>query len=263
MRRNDTSADVRALQHHLAGLGYSVETSGLYDESTEDAVRQFQQLAGLVADGIAGDKTLLTLRRREKPEQFLSQGAIESAAKRLGVPVASIQAVNEVESRGSGFLENGQPVILFERHVMYQRLCKIGKPAAELAALYPDLVNPQRGGYAGGTAEHGRMASAFQIDSQCALESASWGLFQIMGYHWQALGYSSVDEFVLAMQSGEDEQLDAFVRFIEADPGLHKALNSRNWAEFARRYNGAAYKENRYDVKLASAYERHAGAGEA
>ena len=32
------------------------------------------------------------------------------------------------------------------------------------------------------------------------------------------------------------------------------ALQNKNWAEFARRYNGPAYAQNRYDEKLAEAY---------
>lgn len=34
------------------------------------------------------------------------------------------------------------------------------------------------------------------------------------------------------------------------------ALQAKDWAEFARRYNGPAYKENRYDEKLAKAYQK-------
>ncbi|WP_269719454.1 N-acetylmuramidase domain-containing protein [Aeromonas veronii] len=30
-----------------------------------------------------------------------------------------------------------------------------------------------------------------------------------------------------------------------------KALQGRKWADFARRYNGPAFKENDYDTKLA------------
>ncbi|MEG6992119.1 N-acetylmuramidase domain-containing protein, partial [Pseudomonas aeruginosa] len=51
-----------------------------------------------------------------------------------------------------------------------------------------------------------------------------------------------------------------FVRFIEADPALLKALKGRKWAEFARRYNGPAYARNLYDVKLERAYARHSEA---
>ncbi|MNL61260.1 hypothetical protein D3C87_1851660 [compost metagenome] len=39
---------------------------------------------------------------------------------------------------------------------------------------------------------------------------------------------------------------------------MHKALLGRKWADFARRYNGPAYKENDYDTKLAKAYDHFA-----
>lgn len=63
---------------------------------------------------------------------------------------------------------------------------------------------------------------ARQIDT-AALESASWGAFQIMGYHWQRLGYASVQDFVTAMSASESQQFEVFTRFIETDPVLHKA----------------------------------------
>ena len=61
------------------------------------------------------------------------------------------------------------------------------------------------------------------------------------------------------MSAGESQQFDAFTRFIETDPVLHKALKARKWAEFARLYNGSDYLRNLYDTKLQRAYERHAG----
>lgn len=110
----------------------------------------------------------------------------------------------------------------------------------------------------GGTAEHQRLAMARLIDDTAALESASWGAFQIMCFHWKRLGYASVQAFVAAMTAGESQQLDAFTRSIESDPALHKALKARKWAEFARLYNGPDYLRNLYDTKLQRAYERHA-----
>ncbi|MNR58176.1 hypothetical protein D3C85_1791100 [compost metagenome] len=56
------------------------------------------------------------------------------------------------------------------------------------------------------------------------------------------------------MQRSETEHLRAVVGFIEQDPVLHKALKAGKWADVARRYNGPAYKENRYDTKLAEAF---------
>ena len=36
------------------------------------------------------------------------------------------------------------------------------------------------------------------------------------------------------------------------------ALQNRNWADFAKRYNGPAYAQNKYDEKLAKAYAKYA-----
>ena len=55
------------------------------------------------------------------------------------------------------------------------------------------------------------------------------------------------------MESGESRHLDAFVRYIAADDALRRALRDRQWAAFARAYNGPDYAANLYDVKLARA----------
>lgn len=256
--KGDTGADVRELQARLISAGYSVERDGWFGDNTEAAVRDFQRKVFLVADGIAGPKTIAALSGRSS-SLHLGQTDVDAAAEMLGVPVAAVMAVNEVESRGEGFL-NGNPIVLFERHVMHKRLAEAGKDADEMARRYPNLVNPKRGGYQGGAQEWYRLNLARQIDQVIAKESASWGAFQIMGYHWRALGYDSIDEFVSAMSRNEAAQLDAFVRFIMSEDGLHKALKARKWADFAKGYNGPAYKENLYDTKLQRAYERHAAA---
>lgn len=263
MRHGDLGSAVAALQRQLNAAGFKIDANGIYDDATEAAVGKFQKRAGLIADGIAGAKTLSALTGGARNPRLLSEADLVQAADRLGVPLAAIKAVNQVESRGRGFLDDGRrPVILYERHVMFQRLEAIGLDAPALAGKYPNLVSAQRGGYAGGASEYARLLSARTIDSGCALESCSWGQFQIMGYHWQALGYAGIDAFVTAMVTNEAAQLDAFVRFIEADPALLKALKSRKWADFARGYNGPAYKANLYDVKLARAFDRFAAGDE-
>src|SRR5690606_1085856 len=99
------------------------------------------------------------------------------------------------ESAGEGFLSNGKPAILFERHVFHRRLGAAGFDVEQLARRYPQLIDQRPGGYAGGAAEHQRLAQARRIDDSCAIESASWGLFQVMGYHWSALDYASAQQF--------------------------------------------------------------------
>ena len=261
---------VLQLQRALNKNGAALHDDGDFGDATEKAVRAFQLKKGLVADGVAGEKTLAALAGADC-SKLLGNALLVAAAARLGVELAAIYAVNEVESAGMGFLGNGKPKILFERHVMYDRLCLVRRDgddsaaliarADKLAAQQPNLVNRKAGGYSGGSAEHQRLANARYIDTLAANESASWGAFQIMGYHATALGYASVDEFVELMSRSEADQFEAFVRYIEADAVLLKALKAKKWAEFARRYNGPAFARNLYDVKLERAYQRHADCG--
>ena len=109
----------------------------------------------------------------------------KKASDSLGVEEAAIKAVASVESSGSGFITDSQgnkiPKILFERHIMFQRLRDFTPiKSSDMAAKYPDIVNPKAGGYKGGLGEHERLQRAVAIDRKTALESASWAAFQIM-----------------------------------------------------------------------------------
>lgn len=258
------------LQNQLNQRGAGLVVSGHYDEATEQAVQAYQLSMGLVADGIAGTKTLNCLAGGNS-EKLLKSADLVKVAIRLDVPLASVYAVNEVESNGMGFLANGEPVILFERHIMYRLLSapqhkdddvfERRRRADQLAIIHPSIVNPKAGGYSGGMAEHQRLHDARLIDDCAALQSTSWGAFQIMGFHWRRLGYARVQDFAVALSTDESQQFDAFTRFIETDSNLLKALRVRNWSEFARLYNGPDFQKNKYDVKLLRAYERYAACG--
>ena len=204
LRHGERSQAVLLLQQRLNQRGADLYPDGLFSDATEDAVRAFQHKIGLVTDGIAGPKTLAALGGGHCAH-LLQQRSLVAAADRLGLDLATVMAVNEVESQGEGFLANAR-----------------------------------------------------LIDDDCALASTSWGAFQVMGYHAERLGYASVQDFTQRMAMNENEQFEAFVRFIEADPALHKALKARKWAVFAKGYNGPAYQRNLYDTRLERAYERHA-----
>ncbi len=178
----------------------------------------------------------------------LTAQGIQACADRLSVHPAEIWAVLQIETRGCGYFADRRPAILFERHVFSRRTKGRFDPQA------PDLSNPKAGGYASGPAEYPRLERALALDAQAALESASWGLGQVMGYHASDLGYGSVEQFVSRMMASEDEQLAAMAAFIQHN-GLDKALRNHDWAAFARVYNGAGYAKNQYDKKLASAYQ--------
>lgn len=184
------------------------------------------------------------------PATPLDEAAIADAAKKLDCEVAAVRAVIDVESRG-GFLPDGRPKILFERHYF----CRLTK--GRFDAAHPNISNGQWGGYgAGGAHQYDRLAEAIACDRDAALRSASWGLFQIMGDHCRSLGFADAESFVKAMVSGEAAQLDAFVSFVKKN-GLADELARHDWAGFARGYNGPAYRANRYDEKLSAAYAFH------
>ncbi len=187
----------------------------------------------------------------------LSTTQIAAAAESLGITTAALRAVIDVECRGSGFLSDGQPVILFERHVFFFlfQAKKLTAVADVASKTRPALCNKTAGGYGPISAQHGRLQAAVEFDRDSALESASWGIGQVMGYHWQSLGYPSLQDFVNAMYQSEALQLDAMCRYIKVN-GLAPLLRNLAWAQFARRYNGPAYRDNQYDQKLAVAYQR-------
>lgn len=110
--------------------------------------------------------------------------------------------------------------------------------------------------YVGGAGEYSRLEAAIALEREPALRSASWGMFQIMGFNHQKAGYASVQAFVDAMRTDEAEQLMAFIRFILGE-GLGGYLKAKEWKQFAEKYNGPDYVENRYDVLLAQAYEAY------
>lgn len=262
IKKGDHGSAVAELQRTLNSHGARLEVDGWFGDATEAAVETVQRRAGLVIDGVVGVKTHEALRGQQNTQR-LREADLVAAAERLGVPLACIKAVNAVESRGAGFLPDGRPEILLERHVAYRQAAAAEYDALTLKTRYPALVNTARGGYAGGPAEWARFENLRLITNDAiAIESCSWGLFQVMGYHWAALGYASAKDFQAQMTASEGKQLDAFVRFIEADPALLKALKSRKWAEFARLYNGPAYKENLYDAKLAAAFAKFSATAE-
>lgn len=261
LRKGHTGAEVTTLQRRLNEAGFKIAADGWYGEATEAAVIAMQRRVGLVADGIAGPKTIEALIRRDRNPRLLSEADLQRAADRLGVQLAAIKAVNEVESRGAGFLADGRPVILYERHKAFALLGESGvayEEAIGLADRYPNILSEKRGGYAGGVAEWGRLKTALQVIPRDIAHSAcSWGQYQIMGYHWKALGYPTCDTFVTDMHLSEARQLEAFCRFLEAEPATHKSLKALKWADFAKHYNGPAYRENSYDTRLAAAYARY------
>lgn len=186
-----------------------------------------------------------------------SQQYAESAAT-LGVETAVIKAVAEVESNGNGFLSTGEPVILFEPHVFWRELVKRGIDPLAHQPGNEDILYKKWGSrvYAKVSEQHAILKRAVEINREAALCSASWGKFQIMGFNFPSCGCATIQEFINAIYKDEGEHLRLFCNLIRSF-GLVDELKKKDWREFARRYNGAAYEKNRYHLKLNTAYQKY------
>lgn len=213
----------------------------------------------LIQAQIQAQKTKIgkTAEPPQSASKSLRDADYQQAATTLGVEVAVIKAVATVESRGNGFLSNGKPKILFEGH-WFSKFTKGQYDKSHPKISYQKWTKAH---YRGGTAEYSRYNTAYALDATAAMKSTSWGKFQIMGFNSSKCGYGSdVKKFVDDMYKSEGLQLMAFVRFIQST-GLNKHLKARNWAAFARGYNGPGYAQNKYDVLMKQAYEAFSSSG--
>jgi hypothetical protein len=181
----------------------------------------------------------------------LDQEGVSIITERLRITDAELWAVLTVETRGCGFLPDRRPAMLFERHVFSRATGRrFDGSQAHISNIVP-------GGYgAGGAHQYERLFQALALDRTAALKSASWGIGQVMGFNAAATGYANVEVMVAAMMVSENEQLLAMSREIIRN-GLHQPLRTHHWAAFARGYNGSGYARNKYDTRLAAAYQRY------
>ena len=183
----------------------------------------------------------------------LSNNGFTAVAASLNVNPPEIWTVLAVETSGCGYLPDSRPQILFERHIFHKLT----------AGRFDDgsISDPTPGGYGPrGAPQYERLAAAIAKDRSAALQSASWGLGQIMGMNFKSAGFDNVEQMVQAMVDSEDQQLRAIAKFLTAT-GLSAPLKVHNWASFARGYNGPNFAINRYDVKLNAEFQKYTAAG--
>ena len=179
----------------------------------------------------------------------LSADGLSTVIDTLSVQAPEIWTVLAVETSGCGFLPDRRAPILFERHIF----SKLTFGQFDIS----DVGNPQAGGYGpSGANQYLRLANAIQLNRAAALQSASWGLAQIMGMNFASAGFGDVETMVSAMSDSEDAQLAAFVRFLKGNR-LDQYLQAHNWASFAKGYNGSNYAVNQYDTRLAQAFQKY------
>lgn len=186
----------------------------------------------------------------------LTDSDFVAGGQQVNLEPGLIHAVCDVEAPQGGFDENGLPRILFEGH-QFSRLTNHVYDQSHPTISYPQWT--KRFYSSTNTGEHARLQEASALNRDAALQSASWGKFQIMGFNYQTCGFLDIQSFINAMYKDEGAHLAAFLGFVSKDRGgaMIPALREHRWADFARMYNGPGYAANKYDIKLGVAYAKY------
>ncbi len=171
--------------------------------------------------------------------------------KEIGVGEDELHAFMEVETAGSGFDSKGRPKMLFEPHKFYGLL--VGSKQA--AAVKAGLAYPKWGTKPYPAESYTRLIAAMSIDPEIALQSASWGLGQIMGEHYRILNYKSAAEMVAAFMEDEEAHLAGMIDFIQHNH-IDDDLRAHRWEVVARVYNGPGYAKHNYHGRMAAAFAK-------
>lgn len=172
--------------------------------------------------------------------------SIREFSLKYGIDERLVKAVAIVESSGSGFNEDNSLKIRVEAHLIlnkYPHLSKwfnVGTPSfLEHYYKFPSYSSRWRSIHTGNYFDEYQalLTASFQIGN-LSFDFVSMGSFQIMGFHFDKLGFrNSLEMFTFASQSKEND-LEVGLRFIESSDSLIKALQQRDFYRFALLYNG-------------------------
>ncbi|HVY84016.1 MAG TPA: N-acetylmuramidase family protein [Caulobacterales bacterium] len=200
---------------------------------------------------VGGLSFLDTLKAQSRDP--IGKADFQGVAQRFNCEWEAVAAVAKVESGTVGaFGPDGRPIILFEPHIF-----------SRLTNHQYDETNPTISYRTFGTRPYPRtqderwnqVKEAYALNPEAALKSASYGKFQILGQNHSVCGFATASEFVADMSKSEARQLAAFEAFVRTN-NLVAPLQNKDWAAFARGYNGPAYEQTHYDTKMADAYNQ-------
>lgn len=169
-------------------------------------------------------------------------------AQELDVEVAAIKAVVRIEAgeKLQGFWAPGVPVANYVQSLFNKYKGKV-KARKMKDAKVPSGLS----GYA--LKEWTALTNARKINANAADMGTYWGMFQIGGFNYRLCGCKSVEEMVDKICDSEFSQLQMFAVFIR-NSGMLDALRKKDWAAFARKYNGPSYAKRGYHTRMAKEY---------
>lgn len=211
--------------------------------------------------------SLILIKKKEEnvEKEYADETVWEDAIKKLGVNnIDLLKTIAYQESYIEPFLDD-HTKIRYERHRFYELYkSKYGEEKAnELSLKFPNLVNKISGGYGEnvfltqkgfdklGANNHQfeRLKEAMKLDKSIALQSTSYGVFQLMGENYSHSS-DTVEDFFENMENSEIFQINATVEFLKKDTGkkgFSNALNNKNWELVASIYNGKNWKSTNPD----------------
>ncbi len=186
--------------------------------------------------------------------QHLTEEDFRRVANELQVEIAAIKAVVAVEAGAAmkGFWAPGVPIVNHDRSMWASCKSKVksDKKAPANTQIPAGLTSPAA------KKAWQKLINARKVNIQQADLSTFWGMFQIGGFNYKLCGCSSIEEFVELMSYSELEQLELFAALI-VNCDMVQYLRTKNWAGFARRYNGASYARKGYHTRMANAYNKY------
>jgi len=212
-----------------------------------DVVCSIQPKVRINLNGLSGlDKTMAIIFNSKASFLF-------KAAATLGCRAGPLAATLYKESRGDGYGPDGRMTVRLENHVLYS---KYTLGIANRVAKFDEYFSPHTGtanhvytNTPGGpkVSFHGNQNKEWdalgvaqsRLSDTSALLSHSMGVAQIMGFNWESVGFSSPQDMFIKMSRSLEEQLNAYVKFIQAHSACLRAIRDPpNFRNFASCYNG-------------------------
>ena len=154
LKQSSRGEEVVLLQKALNELGnFNLSLDGSFGPGTTNSLVAWQKNNGYIGDGVYNSENHQEITELIN-RKYIRLSDVDEYADAIGVEPAFLKAVTLVESRGSGFFNNGSCAILFERHVFYNQVVrKFGKKMADTwSAKYPNVCHPvwNQSSYLGG-----------------------------------------------------------------------------------------------------------------
>ncbi len=205
---------------------------------------------------------------------------MKELSSELGLELPVAYAFFRVEAGGIGMCKRDKPgkgespiATRFEPHVFAKILMRNGGSAFENFKMDPKgwWVPAGKGhsrrlkaAWKAKGFKHGKPCTDYDLqmlqfaskwDERAAFEASSFGLPQIMGFHYRSMGFSSAKQMYLAFSNSEEIQIRSFFQFIRNNSRgrILQALKRKDFPAAVRIYNGSKVGSdinNKYSSRL-------------